>query len=398
MENVAPLVSIITPVYRSEDILAKAIGSVLAQDLRDWEAVLVDDGSPDQSWRVIQSYAWIDPRIRPIQQKHAGACVARNTGIAAARGKYLLFLDADDWMEPGALSALVQACEKDGWAAAHAGLRYVTPEGSPTCWDGGYAGEMELFDALSRSNVLSVPSAALIRRSVLDDIGVFDPSLVHCGDWDMWARLARNDAPLGRVKEVVTYYRMRPGSLSRNPRNLFRDAITVLRRMHAPDRRVKHPLPHFANGIAGAELPSRIAHFAVYPAGLAASMGRAGAAGAVLDLVEHWPRLSPRVAGEFLFYSLCFAQCCGPEGVAEFWPWVVEPVQRLLADLEDRTGTPGLADDMMHAMDACCERRLADLPLPLPELSDEAAPPPEPPPAQNTLAHNALHFLARRGA
>src|ERR1700677_1527065 len=109
--DMQPLISVITPVYRSEEILARAVGSLLAQDFRDWEAVIVDDGSPDTSWRVVQAYSWIDPRIRTIRQGHSGACITRNHGIDEARGEYLLFLDADDWMESDALSALYGACD-----------------------------------------------------------------------------------------------------------------------------------------------------------------------------------------------------------------------------------------------------------------------------------------------
>src|SRR5690348_6349479 len=101
-----PRVSVVIPVFRSEQLLARALGSLLAQNEKQWEAVVVDDGSPESSWRVTQAYAWIDPRIRTIRQAHAGVCATRNAGIAHARGEYLLFLDSDDWLEPGALAHL----------------------------------------------------------------------------------------------------------------------------------------------------------------------------------------------------------------------------------------------------------------------------------------------------
>jgi glycosyltransferase involved in cell wall biosynthesis len=391
-----PLISVVTPVYRSEEILARAIGSLLAQDLREWEAIFVDDGSPEPSWRVIQAYSWIDPRIRTIRQPHAGACVARNAGIAQARGDYLLFLDADDWMEPDALSAMVRACEENGWIATHGGLRYVTPEGYPTFWEGGHRAAGDLFDSICCSNVLSVPSAALLRKSVLSEIGVFDPTLVHCGDWDLWARLARYDGRIGRIDHTVTNYRMRHGSLSRSPRTLLRDAMTTLRRIHAPDPRVARPHPRFADGADPAELDTRICYFTVYSAGLAISAGKYEAAEAVLDLAPRWTELSPRRAAEFVFYAMCFAHCCGPEGVAHFWPGVVDALHELLAELERRTGTIGLAEEMLAAMDGWCEEPLSSLPLPprtvlapSPRITAYDAP-------YETLAHNALRSLAQQ--
>lgn len=371
MTTVHPLVSVVTPVYRSEDILARAVGSLLAQDFRDWEAIFIDDGSPEHSWRVVQAYSWIDPRIRTARQVHGGACRARNAGIAEARGEFVLFLDADDWMEPDAIGAMVNACQKNGWAAVHGALQYVKSDGLPTFWRGGYTGTAELFEAIADSNVISVPSAAMVRKSVFDQIGLFDSSLVHCGDWDLWARLARLDAPFGRLDQVVTNYRMRPGSLSRSPRTLLRDAMTTMRRIHAPDDRVLRPQPQFVKGSDRGQLMSRICHFAAYCAGLAISGRGYEAAEPVLDLVGEWTELSPQRAGEMVFYAMCFAHCCGPESVAEFWPDVVEPLHLLLADLERRTGCAGLGEQMLNAIDGCCEEPLESLPLPLPEPLEE---------------------------
>jgi len=402
MDTVNPIVSVITPVYRSEDILARAVGSMLAQNLRDWEMILVDDGSPDQSWRVVQAYSWIDPRIRAVQQSHRGACIARNTGIAEARGKYLLFLDADDWLEPDALARLSGACESNAWDAVHGPLRYVTPEGHLTSWEGGFSGQSDLFDAICCSNVLSVPSSVLLKRSLIADIGDFDPTLVHCGDWDLWARLARHDGAIGRVDGTITHYRMRPGSLSRSPKTLLRDAMMVLGRSHAADPRVLRPRRQWAQGADPNLLASRICHFATYTAGLAIC-GRDGfdAAAALLDAVPQWVPLSPRRAAEFSFYAMCFAHCCGPEAVAAFWPNVVEPLRLLLAELERRTGAPGLGERILNEMNAFSPVEIASLPLPLP--------PPEPiepkrrpmevlPATCDTLPHSLLWSLAAQGA
>ena len=397
MTNDRPTISVIIPVYRSEEILARAIGSLLGQDLREWEALLVDDGSPENSWRIVQAYAWIDPRIRPMRQLHGGACAARNTGIAQSRGEYLLFLDADDWLEPNALSTFVNACEKENWAAAHGALQYVTPEGYPTRWAGGFAGNIDLFDAIACSNVLSVPSSTVLRRSVLEQIGLFDSSLAHCGDWDLWARLARHDSAIGHIDQTVTSYRMRPGSLSRSPRTLLRDAITTLKRIHAADARVRNPRSKFARGADKSMLGSRISHFAVYAAGLALSDGGYEAAGAVLDMIPDWTVLSPDHAAEFLFYSLCFANCCGPESASSFWPKVHEGVQRLLVELERRTQCRGLAGEMSNALDSCGEDRLSMVPLPLPELELPAGETDHPfKQAYDTLAHEMLRSLARQ--
>lgn len=400
MEAPHPIVSIITPVYRSEDILARAVGSLLAQELKEWELILVDDGSPEQSWRVVQAYSWIDARIRATRQVHGGACVARNTGIAEARGEFLLFLDADDWLESDALRRLTSACQSNGWIAAHGPLRYVTPDGALTSWEGGFAGPGELFEAICGSNVLSVPSSVLLRKSVLSEIGLFDSTLVHCGDWDLWARLARHDGPVGHIEGTITNYRMRPGSLSRSPRTLLRDAMAVLSRTHAPDARVLRPKPRWARGAEASQLMSRICHFATYAAGLAiCGKEQFASAAALLDAIPHWTPLSAKRTAEFVFYAMCFAHCCGPEGIATFWPNVVEPLELLLAELERRTNSTGLTGQIMEEMNALSPIDLTSLPLPLPAPLEIKPQPIEPPPASyDTLPHLLLRSLAGQRA
>ena len=95
-----PRVSVISPVYKVAAVLPRFIESVLAQTDPDFEFILVDDGSPDDSGKICDEYAARDSRIRVIHQKNGGACAARNAGIEAARGEYFLILDSDDAASP----------------------------------------------------------------------------------------------------------------------------------------------------------------------------------------------------------------------------------------------------------------------------------------------------------
>lgn len=92
-------ISVIVPVYNAENYLNRCIESVLTQTYTDWQMVLVDDGSKDESLKVCQEYADLDNRIRVIHQENAGPGIARNTGIAAANGDYIVFIDSDDYIE-----------------------------------------------------------------------------------------------------------------------------------------------------------------------------------------------------------------------------------------------------------------------------------------------------------
>ena len=97
----APLVSVVLPIYKVEQWLRRGVDSVLAQTFRDFELILVDDGSPDNCGAICDEYAAADPRVRVIHQKNQGVSRARNVGIEQARGRWLVFLDPDDVASPG---------------------------------------------------------------------------------------------------------------------------------------------------------------------------------------------------------------------------------------------------------------------------------------------------------
>ncbi len=106
-------VSIIIPVYNVEKYLPKCLESVIGQTYADLEIICIDDGTPDRSAAVILSYAEKDERIKLISQKNQGLSGARNTGIHAATGKYIVFLDGDDWLDPKTVEAAVSVAEKN---------------------------------------------------------------------------------------------------------------------------------------------------------------------------------------------------------------------------------------------------------------------------------------------
>lgn len=125
-----PKASVIVPVYNVREYLEKCVRSVLAQTEPDFELLLVDDGSTDGSGDLCDRLAGTDPRIRVIHQENRGLGGARNTGIAAARGDWLLLVDSDDWIEPEILARSLTAAEKAGADLAVFGLRSVDEEGN----------------------------------------------------------------------------------------------------------------------------------------------------------------------------------------------------------------------------------------------------------------------------
>lgn len=106
------LVSIIIPVYKVEPYLDKCVQSVIDQTYKNWEIILVDDGSPDRSSQMCDEWAQKDKRIRVIHQKNRGLSGARNTGIREAKGEWLYFLDSDDWIIPECIALMMQVVDE----------------------------------------------------------------------------------------------------------------------------------------------------------------------------------------------------------------------------------------------------------------------------------------------
>ena len=172
-------VSIIMPVYKVEDYVGKAIESIQAQTLEDFEFLIVDDGSPDRSGEICDEYAKRDPRIQVIHKENGGAPSARNTAIDIAKGKYMYFMDSDDWAEPTMLEDMYQLAERDNAQLVVAGF-FIDTYYSETeyrtdhfvCESGIYANANEfranaykLFD----KNLLYTPWNKLFRSSYLKE-------------------------------------------------------------------------------------------------------------------------------------------------------------------------------------------------------------------------------------
>lgn len=112
-EPTHPLVSIVVPVYNAERYLKQSVDSIIDQDFQDFEVICVNDGSTDSSLEMLHAYEECDARIRVVSQANGGLSAARNTGIEHSRGKYIAFLDSDDWLTPDMLSTVVAIAEEN---------------------------------------------------------------------------------------------------------------------------------------------------------------------------------------------------------------------------------------------------------------------------------------------
>ncbi len=183
----APLVSIVMPTWNRAPLLRAAVASVAAQTLTDWELIVVDDGSDDDTLLVLEGLARHDSRIHVVPMPHGGVCRARNSGIAAARGRWLAFLDSDNTWEPDFLHTIIGFAEAENAPWAHAAMKLIGEDGVR------YRGFEGTREHLLVGNHIDL-NVLVALRDVVDQVGGFDESLRRAVDYDLVLRLS-NTAP-----------------------------------------------------------------------------------------------------------------------------------------------------------------------------------------------------------
>ncbi|MER2507178.1 glycosyltransferase family 2 protein [Amaricoccus sp.] len=225
----APLVSVITPVRDAAGTLPATVASVRAQTRGDWEMLLIDDGSTDGSAALAAGFAAADPRIQALaQESHLGTAAARNRGIAAARGRYVAFLDADDLWRPEKLARQLAFMAAGGHVFAFSAYRRMDEAGRPL----GVVGVPARvgYEDLLRDNVIGCLTAIYDARA----LGPVEmPPLVRRQDFGLWLRLLKLTPHAHGQDEVLADYRVRPGSLSRNKFAAARDNWRLYREVEA---------------------------------------------------------------------------------------------------------------------------------------------------------------------
>jgi len=187
------LISVIMPCFNVAPYVDAAIRSLLAQDHPAWEAVIIDDGSTDGTAERVAAYG--DDRIQLERQANGGVSAARNRGLDLARGGAILFLDADDWLAPNALSRLAARLGDSVSVAAYGAFCFVTEDGSRVVRrKTGPFPEGRIIERLLVENLFANGGHLLIRAGAVAAVGRFRTDLVFGEDWEFWCRLALSGA------------------------------------------------------------------------------------------------------------------------------------------------------------------------------------------------------------
>lgn len=231
-----PLVDVIVPCYNQGCYLQECLESVFANDYPEIEVIIVDDGSTDpESQKAMEAIS--DPRVKVIRKKNEGVAIARNTAIAAGRGKYILPLDADDKIGSGFIAKAVAILEKDA---------KVGVVSCDTVRFGTETGPLKLPPYSPKTMLIgsAVPNTAFYRRTDWERIGGYRANMVHgAEDWDFWLSFVELKRKFVRIPEPLYFYRfhgvsrnsaMMPGSEKANA--MFRQMVANHAELYA-----RHP-------------------------------------------------------------------------------------------------------------------------------------------------------------
>ena len=259
----SPLISVIIPVHNTQDYVAGCIASLRAQILTDFEIILVDDGSTDNSFQAARAAIGRDARFRLIRQENLGLSEARNTGLKMAQGSFIAFVDSDDSVTPGYLFRLWKALEDTGadWVAC--GIRFACPDGSSTCHSAihGHAdahqnGAVTRYEISDWGDVSPhFPSAwnKLYRRALIDGLQFTK------GTWFedhafFYQAAARTDHLIHLATPLYVQTRGRPGQITGSDSDRVFEQFDVLEQV----RDILDQAPHSGSAGAFVQIASRL--------------------------------------------------------------------------------------------------------------------------------------------
>lgn len=217
-------VSVVVPAYRAEEFIVDAVNSIRQQTLRNLEILVVDDASPDRTASIVAALSQADPRVRLIARaRNGGVCLARNDAIVAARGRWLAFVDADDWLEGSRLAVLVAAAERLGadWIADDQFILEgpnARPVGKILHHEPDGAGLIDLVHLIERDPPETMGYGTLkplVKRSFLMTNAIrWRPETGHGEDFLLHVEVGLRGGRMALLNRALYFYRRHPGSLS----------------------------------------------------------------------------------------------------------------------------------------------------------------------------------------
>ena len=235
----APILSIVMPSYNYARFLRQSIDSILSQDFADYEFIIIEDGSTDESAEIIREYMQQDPRIRALFYPKNGGMLERvNEGTALARGKYIHYLAADDFRYPGFLTKCIgpllrnpdlgMCCTQFHWGNEEKLLLETC--GFETSAETLFLEPKQMVDAFFNKNLKIFALAAILKTGLVQKYGGFDPKLYYFSDWYLLNEIAFNH-PLALVLEPLSRFRIHDSNFSNVYRHNKKTKMATYNRM-----------------------------------------------------------------------------------------------------------------------------------------------------------------------
>ncbi|MES2767720.1 MAG: glycosyltransferase [Bdellovibrionota bacterium] len=232
--NTTPLISVVIPVYNGAKYVEQTIQSVLEQSHKDFELLIVNDGSTDSTQAILEKYK-TNPQVQIFTKTNGGLSSARNLGIQSARGEFISLLDADDLWESTKLEAQVKKIKEldNDFGIIYTDCNYVDTKDQLLPNESEYyhldtAIKGNVYEKLIVKNqICGSGSAVLIPKKVFDAVGLFDENLKSCEDQDMWLRITKK-YPVAYVNQRLVKIRVHPQSMQRNHDRMFLYSFVVL--------------------------------------------------------------------------------------------------------------------------------------------------------------------------
>lgn len=206
-------VSIIVPCYNQAQYLNESLQSVIEQTYINWECIIVNDGSPDNTKEIAEIWLEKDARFKYVYQENGGLSSARNFGISHASGEFILPLDADDKIAPNYVLLALKAFHEDE------SLKVVYCKAEKFGIENG-VWDLEAFSLFTLSRKNMIFCSALFRKNDWEQLGGYDPNMKYgCEDWEFWIALLKNGGNVKQLNKVGFYYRTKAVSMIKEVEN-----------------------------------------------------------------------------------------------------------------------------------------------------------------------------------
>jgi glycosyltransferase involved in cell wall biosynthesis len=227
-----PKISVVIPAYNAEKTILETIQSVQQQTFNDFELIVINDGSKDETIKKLNTIK--DERLKIFSYENGGLPTARNRGISHATGEFISFIDADDLWTPDKLELQLAALEKHpetGVAYSWTICMIETEKSVSFVKSASIFFEGNVYNKLLLENFIGSGSNILVRRQAIESTGEFEPTLKSCEDWDFYLRLATS-WPFVVIPKNQIIYRKAPGSMTSKAKVMEKEALRVIKKAY----------------------------------------------------------------------------------------------------------------------------------------------------------------------